>query len=130
MIDSNTNELLQKFETLNDIYGKDNFRNNEFTQKLIAIGILNSLIFSKKIFKRNTDVGTFLSDYFQINLSKYMLSSRTTISGKITREIFEIQDSEDLRLFMTTLYNITNKIYSNQDINEKNMYDVIKEIRL
>ncbi|WP_051355672.1 hypothetical protein [Acetobacterium malicum] len=98
--------------------------------KIIAIGILNDLILSKKVFKRNILVGEFLKNSFNIQLSKSMLHSRTMICGKITRHILDLNDLGEVEDILNTLYGILKKLKCEENIFEKDIYDVIKGIEI
>lgn len=123
MIDNNTWDLINIFLNIEDELG--NVDENIKLQKIISVGILNNIIFSKSIFKKNYMIGEFLEKYFSIKLSKYALSSRTMISGKVTRYIYELENSDDLIDFLNSLYNILKKLSNNKNIFDNDIYDVI-----
>lgn len=95
-----------------------------------AIGILNSLILSKKIFKKNTQVSLFLETYFNIHLSKYMLGSRTLICGKISRHINDIDEYDELITLLNSLYKVLYKLSNEENLFDKDINDVIRGINL
>lgn len=123
MIDDNTRDLINIFLSIEDKLG--NVDENIKLQKIISAGILNNIIFSKKIFKKNYMVGEFLEKYFSIKLSKYTLTSRTMISGRVTRYIYQLENSDDLIDFLNSLYNILKKLINDKDIFDNDIYDVI-----
>lgn len=132
MIDSNTLDLINSFlDVRYELYNSNMeiTRTNEM-QKLIASSILNNMILSTKIFKRNYMIGRFLEQYFSIKLSKYILASRTSISGKVTRYIHSIDSEEELINVLNTIYNILFKIKENRDIFQADIYEVIMGIKL
>lgn len=99
-------------------------------QKIIATGILNDLVLSKNLFKRNSMIADFLSSYFNIYLTKTAMSSRTTICGKITRHIMAISDEDEMISTLNILYKILYKIKNNDDPFQKDIQDVIRGINL
>ncbi|WP_343095926.1 hypothetical protein, partial [Clostridioides difficile] len=72
----------------------------------------------------------FLDSYFDIQLSKYALKSRTLICGKVTKYVLDINDKEQLIDFLNTIFNVLTKLEKKQDIFSKDIYDVIREIKL
>ena len=129
-IDDNWKELLLLFlDSKYKIKKSENLDDEVEIRKMIAIKILSSLILSKKLFKRNSDLGVFLEEYFDIKLSKSMLSSRTVICGKVIREI-ELLEEDDLNVVLDQLYNVLNKISKEENFEDKNIYDVIKKMEM
>lgn len=78
---------------------------NKTIPKYKLIGIVTELIYSKKIFKRNKDIKTFVNDIFDIELKDYILKSRTMIVAKISKEIVY---SENTNLYKSALNNFIN----------------------
>ncbi|MFQ9672144.1 MAG: hypothetical protein ACLRZT_02060 [Clostridium paraputrificum] len=130
MLDKNTSELINLFLKSKYNMNKELLNENEEIQKIISCGILNDIILSKKIFKRNYMIGEFLESYFSITLSSYILSSRTMICGKITKYIYSIDNKDELINLLNSLYNILLKIESNKNIFDKDIYEVIMGIKL
>ena len=129
-IDDNCKELLLLFlDSQYKIKKSENLDDEVEIRKMIAIKILSSLILSKKLFKRNSDLGVFLEEYFDIKLSKSMLSSRTVICGKVIREI-ELLEEDDLNVVLDQLYNVLNKVSKEENFEDKNIYDVIKKMEM
>ena len=129
-IDDNCKELLLLFlDSKYKIKKSENLDDEVEIRKMIAIKILSSLILSKKLFKRNSDLGVFLEEYFDIKLSKSMLSSRTVICVKVIREI-ELLEEDDLNVVLDQLYNVLNKISKEENFEDKNIYDVIKKMEM
>lgn len=128
MIDNSTMDLVNIFLNIDNELG-DEDKNIEL-QKLISSSILNNIILSKKIFKKNYMIGQFLEKYFSIKLSKYALSSRTMISGKVTRYIYSLENSDELIDFLNSLYNILKKLSENKDVFDNDIYDVIMGMKL
>lgn len=62
---------------------------NELKNKNVSnyklIGIVTELIFSKEIFKRNSDISAFIQEIFDIKFKDYILKSRTMIVAHICR---------------------------------------------
>lgn len=128
MIDNNTRDLINTFLNLKNQLGDEN--EDIGLQKLIAASILNNIILSKKIFKRNFMIGKFLEKYFSIHLSKYVLASRTMISGKVTRYVFALDNYDEFIDFLNSLYNILTKLKENRDIFDSDIYDVIMGMKI
>ncbi len=137
MLDNNTNDLINTFLKVKPHLEFDNLevdkgyiKENEEIQKLISSSILNSLILSKKIFKRNYMIGKFLEMNFSIKLSQYVLSSRTMICGKVTKEIYSINNSDELIALLNALYSVLKKIKDNKDVFDSDIYEVIMGMEL
>lgn len=99
-------------------------------QKLFAIGILNEIISSKKLFPKNYMIGSFLNDNFGIKISKSALNSRTNICARIMKHINSISDKDELIEILNTLYNIVNNLKNGKDIYENDIYSFIRRIKL
>lgn len=132
MINNNIFELLDLYVSNRMLFANNEltFNDSESASKLIASSILSELILSKKIFRKNIYIGDFLKNSFNLELSKSMLHSRTMICGKITRYIFELEDKNELEDILNTLYITLKKIKLEEDIFSKDIYDVIKGIKL
>lgn len=128
MCDDNMKELFSLFISLKKTLKNDDELINQETElrKLMATSILNNLILSKKIFKRNIQVGEFLKDNLKIELSKSMLHSRTMICGKITRYISDLNDDDELNIILNVLYRSMKKIIKETDILKKDVYEIIE----
>ncbi len=66
------------------------FRNelkNRNVSNYKLIGIVTELIFSKEIFKKNSDISVFIQEIFDITLKDYILKSRTMIVAHTCRMI-------------------------------------------
>lgn len=130
MLDKGTLDLLNVFLKVK-INPNENLANEDIEiKKLISSSILNNIILSKKIFKRNSMINKFLKLYFSMDLSKYSFSSRTIICGKITKYIYNLDDEEELTNILNAIYNILSKIKNNKDVLDADMYDVIMGIKL
>lgn len=129
-IDDNCKELLLLFlDSKYKIKKTENLDDQMEIRKMIAIKVLSSLILSKKIFKRNNDLGVFLKEYFDISLSKSMLSSRTIICGKVIRGI-DLLEADELNIILDQLYNVLSKISKEENFEDKDIYDVIKKMEM
>lgn len=122
MIDNNVLELIELFI-------KNNNEDDLMARKAITTGILQNLILSRQLFKRNKEIGEFLKNCFDTELSEYMLHSRTMICGKVSRIIYSI-DEEELNNFMSRLYEILIKVAKEDDVKKIDIYDVIRKIEL
>ena len=125
-------ELFEKFLSIKDkvIKNGNELDDKMEYKKMIAIEIMCNIVLSKKMFKRNTDLGNFLFAFFDIELSKSMLSSRTVICGKIVRTITGYDSEEDINIMLNRLYDIVKKLLQNIDLDEKDIYDVIRDMEL
>ena len=128
MYEKNLDDLISRYIATIKIISKEDIDNKNEIRKLIIAGIINNLILSKKLFKRNMEIGDFLKKQFEIEPRKYMLSSRTLLCGKVTKTINEISDEERLETMLNNLYNVLIKILKFDDINAKDIYDVIREM--
>lgn len=132
IIEKDSTELFEKFLSIKDKVIKNGNELNDKIEykKMIAIEIMCNIVLSRKMFKRNTDLGNFLFKFFDIELSKSMLSSRTVICGKIVRIISGYDSEEDINIMLNRLYDIVKKLLQNTDLDEKDIYDVIRDMEL
>lgn len=132
IIEKDSTELFEKFLSIKDKVIKNGNELDDKIEykKMIAVEIMCNIVLSKKMFKRNTDLGNFLFDFFDIELSKSMLSSRTVICGKIVRIITGYDSEEDINIMLNRLYDIVKKLLQNIDLDEKDIYDVIRDMEL
>ncbi len=98
---------------------------NKSIYKYKLIGIITELIFSKKIFKHNSDIAQFIKSILGIELKNYILKSRTMIVAKVCRII---NDKSDYTLVQKQLYRfvceIIEKLKNEDNIKEaKNDFD-------
>ena len=72
---------------------------NELKNKMIynykLSGIVSELLFSKKIFSKNTEIKNFIKEIFNIELKGYILKSRISVEGKISKLIIESEEKEN-----------------------------------
>nr|WP_312986020.1 hypothetical protein [Clostridioides sp.] len=132
ILDNSTKDLIYKYQQIQTLVKKDenSIIIEEETQKLIASSILSNIILSKKIFKKNIYVKEFLNTYFDMNISKWMMNSRTLMCGKVCRYIHDINDTDKLLDYLNTLFNVLVKIEKEEDIFSKDIYDVIRRINI
>lgn len=132
IIEKDSTELFEKFLSIKDkiIKNSNELDDKMEYKKMIAIEIMCNIVLSKKMFKRNTDLGNFLFKFFDIELSKSMLSSRTVICGKIVRIITGYDSEEDVNIMLNRIYDIVKKLLQNTDLDEKDIYDVIRDMEL
>ena len=95
-----------------------------------AIGILNTLILSKKIFKKNNQIVSFLEIYFGIKLPKYIHASRTLMCGRISKYINGMEEYDDIINLLNLLYKALFKIDNHRSLLDKDINDVIRGINL
>lgn len=91
--------------------------------KYKIIGIVTELLYSKKIFSRNSEIIGFLQDVFSIKYRNYVFKSRTLIVAKTCKYI---EDSENTSFFQKRLYKfVCEQIINLQDdeIPKKNTFD-------
>jgi len=132
MLDDKTLDLVNKYLKIKPTLQKkeDDFKDRSRLQQLLATSILNDIILSKNLFKRNAIIAEFLASYFDLLLSKSALNSRTTICGRITRHIMGIEDEDQLISLLNVLYKILIKISNGDDLLKKDTQDVIRGIKL
>lgn len=71
------------------------FRNelkNRNIPRYRLIGIIVELLLSKEVFKRNSEIASFVKDIFGVELKAYILKSRTMIMAKICRDIHSLDN--------------------------------------
>lgn len=125
-------DMLNKYLSVKPVLHKteDLLNDENKIRKIVAIGILNDLILSKNLFKKNSMIAEFLASNFNILLTKTSMSSRTTICGRITRHITFIDDEDELIDLLNIIYKILSKIDNNEDLFQKDVQDVIRGINL
>lgn len=87
------------------------------------IGIVVELLYSKKIFSRNSEIAKFLNDVFSIEYRDYIFKSRTLIVAKTCRYI---EDIESIASFQKKLYKFVCDqivILQNNENPKKNTFD-------
>ncbi|MDD3186822.1 MAG: hypothetical protein PHD70_14470 [Anaerostipes sp.] len=67
---------------------------NKIVPKYKLIGIVNEIIFSKELFKRNYEIVIFLNVVFNINYKSYVIKSRTMIAARTSRIIHCAEEQE------------------------------------
>lgn len=111
------------------MYDKLILYRNELKNKQIykykMLGIVVEILFSKKIFPKNTDIKHFLLEVFNIEFKEYVMKSRSMIVARICKII---SVSEDEKGYSQKLLVFTNKkieeIKNNDNIKEqKNVFD-------
>ena len=131
MIDNNTLDLIKEYLNTRERSNMDSELSDILVvRKLLFISILQNLILSKKIFRKNKDIATFLKNNFGISLSDYMIHSRTTICWKIVRIIKEITDEDEINNYLNKLFEILKKINNNDDLEKVDIYSVIERMEL
>ncbi|MEB6065003.1 hypothetical protein MXM24_14570 [Enterococcus gallinarum] len=70
----------------NELHQKINAIKNEKSKEYL-IGTLSSLIFSKEIFYRNSDIEPFIYDVFGIKYLSYVFRSRTLLFARLTKDV-------------------------------------------
>lgn len=71
------------------------FRNelkNKNMPQYKLVGIVVELLLSKEIFKRNSEIATFVKETFDFELKLYILKSRTMIVAKLCRSIHSLDN--------------------------------------
>lgn len=102
---------------------------NELKNKLIykykLLGILTQLIYSKKIFKKNSEISEFLNDVFGIMFKDYILKSRTNIVANLTKHILSSENKNDsIKKLYTFIENKIEQLKREENIKEiKNEFD-------
>lgn len=73
------------------------FRNelkNKKVSKYKLIGIITELIFSKEIFKKNSEISEFSESVLGIVLKDYILKSRTMVVAHVSKKIVGMEQFE------------------------------------
>lgn len=91
------------------------------------IGIISELILSKEIFNKNSELIDFVEVVFSVRFRPYVFKSRTILIAKITRIVYDCDDSYVYENIRKSLYNFTSKkidiLKENKSIIEKNTFD-------
>lgn len=105
---------------------RNELKNNRIPQYKI-IGIVSVLIFSREIFKKNSEIYSFLNEVFDLQFKEYIMKSRTLIIARTTKMIHNIQEEEYNLYKKRLLAFVTNKIEElkrQENIKaEKNQFD-------
>lgn len=62
------------------------------------IGLYGMILFSKEIFKKNSQVADFVNQTMNLNLAKYIIRSRTMITAKVIRKLIDYDINEQKSL--------------------------------
>ncbi|HBV85747.1 MAG TPA: hypothetical protein DEF42_03610 [Desulfosporosinus sp.] len=91
------------------IENENDFRNRliELNRKKnsieMVIGTNLTIIFSKVIFKKNSDIEDYLNKVFETNYLPYVMKSRSLIGARLTRTIYNY-DKESLNIMLKRLF--------------------------
>lgn len=130
---NNIDELNEIYLRIFECYESNDYNSIDAQILLLkknAIGILNTIILSKKIFKKNSQIVSFLDIYFNIKLPKYIQTSRTLMCGRISKYINQIEEYDDIINLLNLLYKSLFKIDNNINLLRKDIDDVIRGINL
>lgn len=99
---------------------------NTKVPKYKLIGIVTEIMLSKEIFKKNSEIGIFLKENFDINYKDYVMKSRTTMIAKTSRFIHNLE-SEEYIIYKKRLLTYINleieKMKTDEKKKEKNQFD-------
>lgn len=98
---------------------------NKTIYKYKIIGIVSELLFSKKIFLKNSDINYFLMQVFKIQFKEYVMKSRTLVVSHIIKIIFMLEDENSYRKELLQFINDKiEEIKFNEEIkDEKNEFN-------
>ncbi|HHR6335741.1 TPA: hypothetical protein ACS735_003608 [Providencia alcalifaciens] len=82
------------------------------------IGIINMLVLSSELFKKNSDVADYIEHAFGIHLLPYAVRSRTIMIAKLCRFLVKINDMESKKLSIKTY----NYIISNFEVENDKIF--------
>ena len=101
---------------------------NELKNKNVAryklIGIVAELIFSREIFKKNSDISEFLEKVFRIEYKEYIMKSRTLIISHISKNIVKLDNFENKKELLGFINCKIEELKEGEDVkDEKNQFD-------
>lgn len=100
-------------DNLNELEKIKNRLSNSHIDSIELMGVIVHIIYSKMLFPKNNQLESFVSDCLNIQIPNYVLRSRTLISAKISKYIYNLDEVEvrkihhKLKLFFEN-YNVEN----------------------
>lgn len=76
--------------------------------KLLMLGIYCQLVYSKTIFLKNSIVAEFIHEVLEIDFPTYVVSSRTLMTARTIKIIYNFDDAEIEKLRRKTLHLLEN----------------------
>ncbi|MCW2279440.1 hypothetical protein [Heliophilum fasciatum] len=120
------------FDDLNklivNVYGKKDENKNATFYWVMFIGVVNSIMISKKIFRKNSELATFLYNNFDIDFPEYIKKSRTQMIGRTNRFLLEHKNDYDILNNINTIYRFINEANSGE-MDKSKWSDIIKSIK-
>ncbi|MFR8990612.1 MAG: hypothetical protein ACLVH9_05530 [Fusobacterium sp.] len=98
---------------------------NKSIYKYKIAGIVSELLFSKKIFSKNSDIKLFLKEVFELEFKEYVMKSRTLIVSHIIKLIYISEEENDYKKNLLKFINFKiEEIKKNENIKiDKNEFD-------
>ncbi|MEC5189060.1 hypothetical protein GGQ77_002830 [Geobacillus thermodenitrificans] len=108
-------DIIERASYFNKKYSVYKTENQEhFIYYFILINCLSEIILSKKYFKRNKDLLTFLDKKFDIKLPDYLESNRSLILGRTVKYIAQIDDIIKIRKYLSIIYKFFSDDFNNK----------------
>ena len=105
---------------MNDLIIYKNELKNSKPARYKVIGIVSTMLLSRELFKKNTEINVFLKYVFQIEYKEYVMASRTLIVARTVRYIEDFSDIDYINC-KKRLYKYIDSIIINP--NQKNIFD-------
>lgn len=118
-------KIFKTLEKTLSLYTDTTFLIKELEDQALFLGILSTLISNKKIFRKNSELATFLENRFDIKFAEYCKKSRPLMLGKTIK--YFLENENDFSENINTIYRILNVLLNNSK-NELSWTDIIKKI--
>ncbi|OBY11891.1 hypothetical protein [Clostridium paraputrificum] len=93
---------------------------NKGVPKYKILGIVSELLYSKKIFCKNSEIKKFVEDVFGIEFKEYIMKSRTMIVARISKMIFNSEENDEYRRKLIQFINMKIElIKKDENVKEK-----------
>jgi len=94
----------------------------------MVIGTNLTIIYSKVIFKKNSDIENYLKEVFEMTYLPYVMKSRSLIGSRLTRIIYNY-DKEKLSIMLKKLFDYFDFNLENKSQSEKGKTSISKWIQ-
>ncbi|TGE36902.1 hypothetical protein E4K67_17545 [Desulfosporosinus fructosivorans] len=122
-----------QIENENDLRNRLIELNRKKNSVEMVIGTNISILFSKEIFKKNSDIEDYLKKVFEMTYLPYVMKSRSLIGARLTKTIYNY-DKENLSIMLKRLFdyfdfNLENKSQSEMSKEKPSISKWIQGIR-
>lgn len=108
---------------LDSIYNRLDNLNKNGRDKVDIIALLAIIIYEKDIFKKNKDIKEFIQKVFNITYLDYVISSRTMIFSRISRDVYAMEESKIREITAILMKYFDSNIEKNKSKKKKNEND-------